>query len=152
MSTNLGTNPIRTHQYFFLCSLFPYLAHFFISFSILSSLSISLCASSNLRCVYTFEVTLISVCPIKYFNVSTDIPCFAAFVQNVWRHTSTPIFPMQHIFYIAPNTVSIIMLLSMWLNLCIKLFTITAILIKWTDSIYSLYFSNHLSIQHIYFS
>ncbi|WP_456108850.1 phage major capsid protein [Roseburia hominis] len=33
------------------------MAHFFISFSILSSLSISLCASSNLRCVYTFEVT-----------------------------------------------------------------------------------------------
>ena len=44
-------------------------------------------ASSNPICVYTFIVTDISECPMRYCSVFGFIPDFAIFEQYVCRHT-----------------------------------------------------------------
>lgn len=49
-------------------------------------------ASSNPICVYTFIVTDISECPMRYCNVLGFIPDFAIFEQYVCRHTCGVMF------------------------------------------------------------
>ena len=44
-------------------------------------------ASANPICVYTFIVTDISGCPMRYYSVFGFIPDFAIFEQYVCRHT-----------------------------------------------------------------
>ena len=74
--------------------LFKNISNKFILFSIILSyyasfaiLFISSFASINPRCVYTFNVTPISECPIKYWSAFGFIPAFAILEQYVCLHT-----------------------------------------------------------------
>ncbi len=67
--------------------LFSIILSYYASFAILF---ISSFASINPRCVYTFNVTPISECPIKYWSAFGFIPAFAILEQYVFD-TSTPL-------------------------------------------------------------
>ena len=64
--------------------LFSIILSYYASFAILF---ISSFASINPRCVYTFNVTPISECPIKYWSAFGFIPAFAILEQYVCLHT-----------------------------------------------------------------
>ena len=63
--------------------LFSIILSYYASFAILF---ISSFASINPRCVYTFNVTPISECPIKYWSAFGFIPAFAILEQYVCLH------------------------------------------------------------------
>ena len=67
-----------------LLILFSIILSYYASFAILF---ISSFASINPRCVYTFNVTPISECPIKYWSAFGFIPAFAILEQYVCLHT-----------------------------------------------------------------
>ena len=64
--------------------LFSIILSYYASFAILF---ISSFASINPRCVYTFNVTPISECPIKYWSAFGFIPAFAILEQYVCLQT-----------------------------------------------------------------
>ena len=73
---------------YYLCVTFCYMiflnfSSFFASFNLASSTL----ASSNPKCVYTFIVTAISECPIRYCSVLGLIPSLAILLQKVCLHT-----------------------------------------------------------------